>query len=394
MTDMKTTVFSGGHSGWTGPAREPLRIAVLRANGIGDFVFALPALAALRAAVPDAEIVLLGTPMHRELLRDRPGPVDRVEVLPPVPGVTCPPDAAGDPSAVEATVERLRHERFDVALQLHGGGRYSNGFLRRLHATLTVGMRTPDADPLDLELPYVYYQPEVMRYLEVVSLLGVPATDPTPHFPVIDADRAELDRLLPDAGRPLVVLHPGATDNRRRWSPARYAAVADALTGAGATVAVTGTAAEADVAHELSAATHGDRPALVNGLSLGGLAALLERAAVFVGNDSGPLHLAAAVGTATVGIFWCGNLINAGPSTRGRHRPQISWTLRCPVCGADCTRDLYPTREGGPPCDHDVSFVDDVSVPEVVDAATGLLAAERSRGTVTLRPAAMRQVGS
>lgn len=373
MADVTTTAFTDGHSGWTGPARDRLRIAVLRANGIGDFVFALPALAALRASEPDAEIVLLGTPMHRELLRDRPGPIDRVEVLPPVPGVTCPPDADTDPSAVEAAVERLRDERFDVALQMHGGGRYSNAFLRRLHATLTVGMRTPDADPLDLELPYVYYQPEVMRYLEVVSLLGVPAGDPIPHFPVTDADRTELDRLALPADHPLAVLHPGATDNRRRWSPARYAEAADALSAAGATVAVIGTAPEADVAHELLSTAHGDCRDMVDKLSLGGLAALLERAAVFVGNDSGPLHLAAAVGAATVGIFWCGNLINAGPPTRGRHRPQISWTVHCPVCGADCTRDLYPTREGGPPCSHDVSFVDDVSVPEVVAAATELL---------------------
>lgn len=373
MTDLTTTAYTDGHSGWSGPRRSPLRIAVLRANGLGDFVFTLPALAALRASEPDAEIVLLGTAMHRELLRDRPGPIDRVEVLPPVPGVTCPADADADPSAVAAAVERLRDERFDVALQLHGGGRYSNRFLRRLHPTLTVGMRTPDADPLDLELPYAYYQPEVMRYLEVVGLLGVPAVEPTPHFAVTEADRTELDRLALPADRPLVVLHPGATDNRRRWSPARYAAVADAMTSAGATVAVIGTAPEAGIAHDLLAAAQGDCRDVVDKLSLGGLAALLERAAVVVANDSGPLHLAAAVGTATVGIFWCGNLINAGPPTRGRHRPQISWTVHCPVCGADCTRDLYPTREGGPPCDHDVSFVDDVSVAEVVDAASALL---------------------
>src|SRR3712207_8868396 len=48
---------------------------------------------------------------------------------------------------------------------------------------------------------------------------------------------------------------------------------------------------------------------------------------------------------ATVGIYWCGNLINAGPVTRARHRPALSWRLDCPVCGADCTRHR---------CDHPV----------------------------------------
>lgn len=58
------------------------RIAVLRANAIGDLVFALPALDALRAAYHQAEIVLLGLPWHADFLAGRPGPIDRVEVVP------------------------------------------------------------------------------------------------------------------------------------------------------------------------------------------------------------------------------------------------------------------------------------------------------------------------
>ena len=85
-----------------------------------------------------------------------------------------------------------------------------------------------------------------------------------------------------------------------------------------------------------------------------------------VGNDSGPFHLAAAVGAATVGVYWCGNLINAGPFTRTRHRPLASWRLDCPVCGTDCTRAT---------CDHTASFVAGVSVEDVVEEALDLLAA-------------------
>jgi ADP-heptose:LPS heptosyltransferase len=63
------------------------KIAVLRANAVGDFIVALPALQALRDTWPDAEIVLLARAWHRAFLEGRPGPVDRVEVLPPIPAL-------------------------------------------------------------------------------------------------------------------------------------------------------------------------------------------------------------------------------------------------------------------------------------------------------------------
>ena len=74
-----------------GPVLEPFagvkRIAVLRGGGLGDLMFALPALDALAAAYPEAEITLLGTALHAALLDGRPGPVQRVEVLPSAPGI-------------------------------------------------------------------------------------------------------------------------------------------------------------------------------------------------------------------------------------------------------------------------------------------------------------------
>jgi ADP-heptose:LPS heptosyltransferase len=99
-------------------------------------------------------------------------------------------------------------------------------------------------------------------------------------------------------------------------------------------------------------------------LSLNGLTGLLSRCSVVVSNDTGPLHLARAVGTATVGIYWCGNLITAGAMTRKFHYPAISWRLNCPVCDVDCTRSR---------CEHTASFVDDVSTQEVTASALDLL---------------------
>lgn len=349
------------------------RIAVLRANALGDFIFILPALEALRAAYPAAELVLLGAPWHATLWAARPGPVDRVLVVPPAPGIR-EPGPGEEPAAMADFLAAARGERFDLALQVHGGGANSNPVVAGLGARVTAGLRAEDAPPLDRWLRYVYYQHEVIRALEVVALVGAPAVTITPALAVTDADRAEAGRVLGAPTRPRVALHPGATDNRRRWPPDRFGAVARALAGDGYEVLVTGTPAEQETVDAVVAAAGVPVSPQVGTLSLGGLAACYQGCALVVSNDTGPLHLAAAVGTATVGVYWVGNLINGATPLRARHRPIASWTTHCPVCGVDCTPGIYPHRPGDGECPHRDSFVADVPVIEVVEAARELLA--------------------
>lgn len=339
------------------------RIAVLRANGIGDLIFALPALAALRNAYPSAHIVLLAAPWHKELLAGRPGPIDEVVAVPPGIGVR----EATDDEATESPerfFSRMRARRFDLALQMHGGGRHSNPFVARLAARSTAGLRARGAQALDLNLPYDYYQAEVLRLLEVVSLVGAGPVALEPRLQVTEADLTEAYAALPSDGGPFAVLNPGASDPRRRWPTEKFAAVGDALAAAGADVVIIGGSNDRELARAL--ANSMTRPArdLSGRVGLRGLAGVLSRSSLMVSNDSGPLHLGAAVGAPTVGIYWCGNLINAGPLFRGRHRPQISWRLDCPLCGVDCTRSG---------CSHDASFVADVPEEEVIAAAFDLI---------------------
>jgi ADP-heptose:LPS heptosyltransferase len=350
------------------------KIAVLRANGIGDYLFSVPALMALRVAYPDAEIVLLGAPWHHRFLTGRSGPVDRVLVVPPSPGIRDEePGESWPPAAVSAFAEQARAERFDLALQMHGGGAHSNPLVSAVGAGLTAGLRAGDAPPLDRWIRYVYYQPEVFRYLEVVGLVGAAPVTYEPALAVAPADRSEARAAVGSPSRPRVALHPGATDTRRRWPPDRFAAVGDAAAASGAEVLVTGTPAERDLVDQVVSGMRAPATPVVGALSLGGLAALYEECAAVVSNDTGPLHLAAAVGTATVGLYWIGNLVNGGPVYRARQRPVASWTIHCPRCGTDCTRDLYPYRAGGPSCDHRDSFLTDIPVAEVVDALLDLL---------------------
>jgi ADP-heptose:LPS heptosyltransferase len=270
------------------PVPDVERIAVLRAGGIGDFLFTLPALHALRAAYPDAEVVLLGAPWQPGFLTGRPGPVDRAVVVPPSRGVRDP--AAGEiehPAELARFFARMRARRFDLGVQLHGGGRWSNPFVRRLGARVTAGLRAPDAVALDRSLPYVYYQAEVVRFLEVVALLGAAPVGLEPAVTVTADDRAAADAALAGLPDPVVALHPGAGDPRRRWPAAGFAEVGDRLAAAGATVVVVGAPAEAGLVDEVVAGMRAPARGLAGAVDLGGLAGVLARARVLVGNDSG-----------------------------------------------------------------------------------------------------------
>jgi ADP-heptose:LPS heptosyltransferase len=357
------------------------RIAVLRANALGDLIVALPALDALRAAYPDAAITLLGRPMHAELLTGRPGPVSRVVVVPLTRGIRDPqPPDREDPGELDVFFAKMRDEEYDLAVQIHGGGRWSNPFVRRLAARCAVGLKAEDAPPLDRWIPYALYQHEILRFLEAVSLVGAEPVTVQPSLPVTAADRAAATRVLGTDFEPLVAVHPGAMDPRRRWPPERFAAVADALAGAGAHIVLTGSRAEQSIADDVAARMRHPARSLCGRLSLSGLVGVLARCTLVLSNDTGPRHLADAVGTATVSVYWCGNLVNVGPFTRARHRVHVSWRLACPVCGAAAMGNLYPSR-GGSDCAHRESYVTDVPVDEVMPDALDLYRRERGSGS-------------
>ncbi|HEY8607713.1 MAG TPA: glycosyltransferase family 9 protein [Noviherbaspirillum sp.] len=343
------------------------RIVVLRPNAVGDFVFSLPCLHALKAAYPDADITYVGRQWHADFLAGRPGPVDRVEVIPPCPGVGMPPDAEVDQAAVEDFVDRMRAQRFDLALQIYGGGLYSNPFVRRFGARLTIGMRAANAPALDRSVRHGDLQNRRLQMLEVAALAGAGRLDlgAEPELQATDADRREAEAVLPATpGQRLVILQPGSTDPRRCWPPERYAAIGDLLAAKGMTVAVNGTRDEGPMVRAVRERMRQPAIDLTGRLSLSGLCGLLDRAALLVSNDTGPLHLGLALGTPAIGIYWLSNLAESAPLRQDLHRAAMSARVHCPVCGEENLR----TR-----CPHDASFVDLVEVEQVHDMAMELL---------------------
>lgn len=353
------------------PLPDVRHIAVLRPNAVGDFVFALPCLHALKAAYPEARITYLGKPWHADFLAGRPGPVDEVVVVPPCPGVGAPADAPLSDQA-RRFVDAMRDARFDLALQVYGGGRHSNPLVRRFEPRCAIGLQAPDAPPLDRWVRYGELQNRRLQMLEVAALVGADRLHLAQELRVTERDREEAWHVLPASGAPLVIIQPGASDPRRRWPARRFAAVADALAARGAMVAVNGTPQEGPVVRAVLEAMR--RPALdlTGRLSLSGLCGLLERAALLVSNDTGPLHLGLAVGTPCVGIYWLTNLIESGPLRQHGHRPALSVRIHCPVCGMENLRER---------CAHDDSFVAGVPLEEVMAHALDLFEARETAGT-------------
>jgi ADP-heptose:LPS heptosyltransferase len=348
------------------------KIAVLRANALGDFIFVLPALELLRSIFPDAEIFYLGKQMHQVFLSHRPSPVDHVIIIPPYPGVGEAEDFQADPAETEAFFRAMQAEGFDIALQLHGGGKNSNPFLLRLGAAFSVGLGTPDAVALDVTIPYITYFNETLRYLEVVSYLSMRHShDSILTVTAQDMEEAAVVMMQPDTPAPFAVLHPGASDMRRRWPAANFAAIADFLVQEGWLVYINGIENERPIAEEILSHMYCkyNTSDLSGKISVNGLTGLLSMADLVISNDSGPLHLAHILHTPALGIYWVGNMITGMPLTSAACRHAISWTTSCPVCGLECAR--FDTVSNG--CSHETSFVASVSVEEVRSSVAELM---------------------
>ncbi|HEY8477658.1 MAG TPA: glycosyltransferase family 9 protein [Chloroflexota bacterium] len=305
-----------------GPVR---RIAVVRALHIGDLLLAVPGLRALRRAFPNAEITLVGLPWARVLV-DRLPYLDRLAEFPGYPGML---EVDEDPARTAAFLREARAYGYDLAVQMHGNGRASNAFTLELGARATVGYYPPSEEDsrLTLGFPYPDHLPEPLRHVRLMQLLGLPVDDARLELPLLPEDAEEVRRvpgLEPFlARRPVVGLHVGARPPARRWPVERFAALGETLARRhDASLVLLGGPGEERLVRDVERRLR-DRArvmALPGTLSLGGLAALIARLDLFVGNDSGPAHMAVALDTPSVTVFGPADRRRWAPLDRQRHR--------------------------------------------------------------------------
>jgi ADP-heptose:LPS heptosyltransferase len=295
-------------------------IAVLRAlPGVGDMVCAVPALRALRDRFPRARIALIGLWSSRWMLDAYPQYVD--ELL-PVDGLPmlCPPPA--DVEGAMAALAAARQGHVDLAVQLHGDGSLSNLVTTLIGATRQLVHHRPEQPPPEgaLAVPYADRGHEIVRLLDLVEHLGV-VGDATLEPPVHEsmAGGRAIVATLPLAGGGFAVLHPGASDPRRRWPPAGFAAVARWLLERDVAVVATGTPSERPVVEELCRREPGVID-LCGRTDVCALAGVLAAARLVVSNDTGVAHLAAAVRAPSVVTFLGDDPGRWAPLDSVRHR--------------------------------------------------------------------------
>jgi ADP-heptose:LPS heptosyltransferase len=282
------------------------RIAILRALKLGDLLCTVPAMRALRAAHPFAEIRLIGLPWAAEFVRRYDQYLDGLFELPGFPGF---PERPFDAHGFVRFLCDVQAWGPDLVLQLHGSGDLSNPLAMLLGGRQTAGFYLlghycPDPDRF---VPYPDDLPEVDRHLRVLERLGIPAQGRHKETPVHDEDRRALTATLKGTAlsapaAPYVVVHAGASVAERRWPPERFAAVADDLAARGVQVVLTGGATEAHVTAAVRQRMRASCTDLTGRTDLGTLAALLEGAALLVSNDTGVMHIAEGVGTPLVAV--------------------------------------------------------------------------------------------
>ena len=345
------------------------RILLVRLREIGDVVFTTPAIRAVRLMFPEARISYLVEPHAEPIVRHNPH-IDEVIVAPRGHGLR---------AAFHDVMlgRRLRRAGYDIAIDFHGGPRaalltWLSGAHRRI-GYANIGRKWMYTDriarPRQLRPRH-----SVRNQWDLLAPLNAPDPDPAldpVEMGVSEDARAEVERRLAEAGvkrgEPIVILHVSAGNPFRRWPLEHFAMVASGLAAQpGRRIVITSGPADRGAAERVVAAARAalgsesaDRVLRCGDFSLLELRALLDRSTVYIGGDSGPLHVAATTGIAVIGLY--------GPTLPARSAPWRAMSFRSVAIDAG---DL-PCR----PCDQRVCAPGDfrcltsIAPERVVEAA-------------------------
>ena len=315
----------------------PQRILLLRLERIGDLVMALPGIAAVRALAPAARIELVVGSWNATLAGAIPA-VDRVHTL-DAQWLARDGGGLGLPLLLRAA-SVWRRNRYDLAINFEPDVR-SNLLIAAAGARWTAGYRSAGGGPLlDEALDYdptSHTAENARRLVETVfAATAPPQVGPLIGIPSEQIERARI--LLGGARRPIVAMHVSGGRPVKQWDPARFADVARRLVAARqATILLTGSVADrpliAQVTRELPPGAAIDATGEADLLTL---AALLDTAELLVTGDTGPMHIAAAIGTPIVAVF--------GPSDPRRYAPRgpLDRVIRVDLPCAPCNRIRLP----------------------------------------------------
>ncbi|MGH7231745.1 MAG: putative lipopolysaccharide heptosyltransferase III [Nitrospiraceae bacterium] len=340
-------------------------ILVIKLRYIGDVLLATPVLRALREGFPKARVTMAVNRGTEEIVTGNPDAHEVVVV-----------DREGLAADIRF-LRDLRRRRFDCVLDLTDADR-SAMMAWASGAPVRIGFNDEHRWRGLLYTSVVAAPPghRIERDLAAVRALGIEPKSDQPVLNMSKQDDAEAAGLLNEIGietsdapgrRPLVLLHPGARYWFKAWPAERFAELADRLSEAyGCEVLVGGGSQDRAMAEAIQARARVPLKSLAGRAGLRHFAAVVKRCAVFIGNDSGAMHIAAAMDAPIVALFGPSNPAEWGP--RGR-RVAVLYK------GLDCRPCFHPTcRRGEDHC------MRQISVDEVFAAASKLIAAREAVG--------------
>jgi lipopolysaccharide heptosyltransferase II len=281
---------------------KPRRILLVRTDRIGELLLTTPAFTTVRESFPGAKITLIVKPSSFAVVEGNPS-IDSIVKLDPV-------------SDLDSLAKRfrfirfLRESEFDVAV-IFNPSRFFNiavfitgipirvGYDRKLGFLLTNSIE---------DRKYLCEKHEVEYNLDLVGVIGSGTSDKRLFFPLLETDARSVEKRLTENGIPsgtdFVVVHPGTSNPDKLWPAERFAEVCDRMIdGFGVKIVLAGGEEERESSGEVKAKMRNFVPDLTGRLSLKEFGALLKKSSFLLSCDSGPVHVASAVGTPVVALF-------------------------------------------------------------------------------------------
>ena len=336
-------------------------------NWIGDVIFTLPSLQSLRRAYPKARITAVVKPPSDELLLGHPA-INTVLSLP-----------SGAKSGFWNRVKfarGLNKYQFDVGIVFPNS--FGSAFLLSLTgAKFRLGYNTDGRDiflthPIVTTALLKKSQYRVEYYFKIFSPLRMDIPDSV-FSPVVrqEGDLSTREALLNmglDEDEEFITLHPGTSKVERSWHVERFGILCQKLFKAdGKKLVLLGTKSEENMLNRIKDYCPPDRIKVTPPMNLRVLAGVLKKSRLFIGNDSGMMHLAAMVGTPVVGIFGPGNPNTTGPYMPSEYFEILTQNYSCSPCRQRFFKECKPSPHNKPYC------LEDVTVKNVYEAIHRLL---------------------
>ena len=279
-----------------------MRILLTRTDRIGDVVLSTPAIKAVRDAYPDSHIAFLTRPYAKDIVEGNPY-LDEVIVY----------DKYGKDKSLSGTVGfafELKKKKFDLAIMLHPTNRvhlmaFLAGIPKRVGYDRKLSFLLTKRAPHTKETGRMH---EVDYTLDLLRRTGIETQDKELFVPVQENSMREVDRLLEEyhVGKDalLVAINPGASCPSKRWLPENFAKVSDALAGSlKARIIIVSSMENKEFAASVARGMKYEPVNLAGRTGVAALTALISKCRLFISNDSGPVHIACAVGTPVISIF-------------------------------------------------------------------------------------------